>query len=64
MIENRAGKRVFLFFIAVPHFYTLLLLINGLDNHIILPERRQAVAAFSTSYMGLTRSGFQSSGSP
>jgi len=27
-------------------------------------ERRHAVAAFSTSYMGFTRSGFQSSGSP
>ena len=40
------------FLIAVPPFCSVSLLIHGLDNHLILPERRQAVSAFSTSYMG------------
>jgi hypothetical protein len=41
---------------------TLLLLIHRLDNHIMIPGRRQAVPAFFTNYMGFTWSGFQNYG--
>jgi hypothetical protein len=60
-IESRAGKSILLFFIATPPSFTLPLLMHGLDNNIMLRERKQAVAAFSTDYMGFTWSGFQNS---
>jgi hypothetical protein len=35
---------------------------EGVDGFVIIVERRQAVAAFSTSYMGFRGPGFQNSG--